>query len=454
MADPDLFDEEEGMVRMTFGEHLDDLRRRLILALFGVVPFTIVGLLIGGWLVDRMSRPVQNALMEFYSVRRAEKMKKLEEARKVGAAIKRDPILLHVHRDSLRKAIRETFPELSLPETREAAPPDAAASPSPNDAASTDGVPARADVVTMIVEVDHDELQNAAEDEYSRSAYFTLGPQEGFMAYLKVSIVAGIVMASWWIIYQLWQFVAEGLYQHERRVVYRAMPMSVGLFLIGVAFCFFIVLPVVLNFFFGINKWLGIEPNIRLSEWLGFATILPVIFGACFELPLVMLVLESVGIFRIEDYIGKWRHAILIISIVAMVVTPTTDPGSMMLLMGPMAGLYFLGIGFVQMRRGGLRALSSSAKLRATIGVFITLYLLGVSVGFAFPAGWLQKNWWLDNVWKPGTLPLSWLVRSQLDDPSANWLWGVTLGNAALFGLLALRLGEFLLGLGRRGPKK
>ena len=484
MAKEDLFNDEENMVRMTFGEHLEDLRRRLIYSLIMVVPFTILGLVIGDRLVKEMSRPVQRALTEHYVQRRAEKLKKLHEARaelksleqanddpdklkEARNAIKRNQILLHVDRDSLREAFRQAFPELKLPETTtepkdnagdQAPPGQKKADPSPKKSADetvlTAAEATTRQMIEIVAQVDHDELLVAAEDEFNRNAYITLGPQEGFMAYLKVSIVAGIVMSSWWIIFQLWQFVAEGLYKHERRIVYRAMPMSVGLFLIGVVFCFFIVLPVVLNFFFGINKWLGIEPNIRLSEWLGFATILPLIFGACFELQLVMLVLESIGIFRVDDYIAKWRHAILIIAIVAMLVTPTTDPGSMMLLMGPMGGLYFLGIGLVQMRRGGLKALSATAKLRATVGILVTLYLIGVSLGFAFPDGWLPHDYWIENVWKPGTLPTSWLLRRYLEEPTPNWMWGVTLGNAFVLGLAVLRVGELLMRLGRRGAKK
>ena len=89
---------------------------------------------------------------------------------------------------------------------------------------------------------------------------------------------------------------------------------------------------------------MNIRPDLRLSEWVNFATLLPLVFGLCFELPLVMMVLQRIGIFTADDYLSKWRHAILIIAIVAMIVTPTTDPWSMMLLMGPMVALYFLGI--------------------------------------------------------------------------------------------------------------
>jgi hypothetical protein len=156
----------------------------------------------------------------------------------------------------------------------------------------------------------------------------------------------------------------------------------------------------------------------------------------------------------VDDYISKWKHAILVISIVAMLVTPTTDPGSMMLLMGPMAGLYFLGIGLVQMRRGGLKALSPVAKLRASVGILVSVYLIGVSAGFAFPERWVPYDYWFENVWEPGTWPTSWAFSRYLDDPSPNWMWGVTLGNAFVLGLVLLRVGELLMRLRRREAKK
>jgi hypothetical protein len=160
-----------------------------------------------------------------------------------------------------------------------------------------------------------------------------------------------------------------------------------------------------------------------------------------------------VNIFTVDDYIKRWRHAILVIAVLAMVVTPTTDPSSMMLLMGPMAGLYFLGIGLVQMRRGGLRGLSPIARLRSAVGMVIALYLIGVSVGFAFPPGWLPDDtWWVERVWKPGTLPTSWLARGKLETPTTNWVWGVTLANAAIVALVLLRLGELAIRILRRQP--
>jgi sec-independent protein translocase protein TatC len=442
MAKDDLFDEESGMVRMTFGEHLEDLRRRLILAILGFIPGLAIGLYIGKDLVTIMSAPVKSALLDFYRERRDERRAELQKKRAEGEELTSETLRVMVDRDSFRKAVVQAFPEIKPAGSGESPPQPAA-----QDESST---AAGGEPVELVIRVIHEELEMAAERDFPSSALMTIGPQEAFMAYLKVSIVAGLVLASWWIIYQLWQFVAEGLYANEKSIVRRAMPLSASLFIIGVVFCFVVVLPVVMNFFFGINRWLDIEPNIRLTEWLGFATLLPLIFGVCFELPLVMFVLEAIGLFKIDDYIQRWRHAILVIAVVAMVVTPTTDPGSMMLLMGPMAALYFLGIGLVWLRHGGLRTVGPVGKLRIGAALLAIAYTVGVGGGLVLPASWIDRDWWFAAVWKPATLPLSFVFRSKLDLASAGWIWLVTLLNATVIGVVVVRLGEVLLRLRRK----
>ena len=90
---------------------------------------------------------------------------------------------------------------------------------------------------------------------------------------------------------------------------------------------------------------------MRISEWMGFATILPLIFGVSFQTPLVMVFLERIGIFTAEDYRAKWKIALLVIIIAAAVITPTQDPLSLSLLAGPMIALYMLGIVLVSRKK-------------------------------------------------------------------------------------------------------
>ncbi len=170
------------------------------------------------------------------------------------------------------------------------------------------------------------------------------GAAEVFNVYFKVSLYAGLVLASPWIFWQLWVFVAAGLYPHERRRVYLFGPLSLGLFLGGVALCEFVVLPVSVRYLLSFYEWLGYEPDLRLSDWLGFALFLPLVFGLAFQTPLVMLFLDRVGIVDADVYRRNRRLAIFLLAFLAAVLTVTPDVVGMMALAVPMWLLYEAGI--------------------------------------------------------------------------------------------------------------
>ena len=170
------------------------------------------------------------------------------------------------------------------------------------------------------------------------------------MAYLKVSLVVGFVVASPGVFYQLWMFIAAGLYPHEKKYVYFYMPFSLILFFAGMAFCFWVVFPYILYFLLGFNRWMNIAPMIRLGDWISFAVMLPLAFGISFQLPIVMLFLERIGLFSIEDYRSKRRIAVMVIAVISMMLTPA-DPQSMLAMMIPLVVLYEGGIVLVLFMR-------------------------------------------------------------------------------------------------------
>jgi sec-independent protein translocase protein TatC len=106
---------------------------------------------------------------------------------------------------------------------------------------------------------------------------------------------------------------------------------------------FFVVFRFVLAFLFTFYSWMGIDPDPRITDWLSFVLFLPLGFGISFQLPLVMLFLERIGIFTIGTYLGNWRISVLVIVFIAMILTPS-DPYSMLLMAGPLVFLYFFGI--------------------------------------------------------------------------------------------------------------
>lgn len=172
-----------------------------------------------------------------------------------------------------------------------------------------------------------------------------LGVEEAFKIWLYASMAVGLVIALPFVMYHIWSFIAAGLYPHEKQYVYYFIPISVVLFLGGAAFAFFMVFRFFLDFLLFFNAWMNIEPDLRISEWLRWALLFPIGFGVSFQLPLVMFVLERVGIFTRKQYVRRWRLAVFVIFIIALILTPG-DPGSMLLMAVPLTVLYFAGLFF------------------------------------------------------------------------------------------------------------
>jgi Tat protein translocase TatC len=170
------------------------------------------------------------------------------------------------------------------------------------------------------------------------------GIMEGFAAFFEISLLGGLVLASPWVIYQLWGFLAPGLYPHEKRLVYRSVPFLLGLFLVGALFGWFCALPSAVDFMVGFNLRLGFQLQITVSSWVSFAIVFPLAFGLAFELPLAMVVLSKIGLVSGASFRRRRKMAILVVSIISAVLTPTPDPLGMMVMFVPLVLLYEAGL--------------------------------------------------------------------------------------------------------------
>ncbi len=177
----------------------------------------------------------------------------------------------------------------------------------------------------------------------------TLNVQEAFMVWFKVCLVCGVVIGSPWIFWQIWMFVAAGLYPHEKKLVHVYLPVSLGLFLTGVLVCEFLVIPRAIEALLWFNEWLGLKPDLRLNEWLSFAIFMPLIFGISFQTPLVMLFAAKLGIVNADSFRNKRRYAWMGMALFAAIITPSTDAMSMLFLWVPMSLLFELGIWLIKM---------------------------------------------------------------------------------------------------------
>ncbi|MFT5301077.1 MAG: sec-independent protein translocase protein TatC [Mariniblastus sp.] len=178
-----------------------------------------------------------------------------------------------------------------------------------------------------------------------------LGVGEGFSVWLKAGLFSGLVIAGPWVFWQIWMFVGSGLYPHEKKHMHVFLPISILLFVAGVLLAFYFVFQPVLGFLFSFNRSMGIAPQMRINDWLSFVMFLPLGFGIAFQLPLVMLFMNRIGLFTVEAYMSKWRVAVVVIFVIAMLLTPA-DPISMLLLAIPLTFLYFLGVGMCRWMPG------------------------------------------------------------------------------------------------------
>lgn len=234
---------------------------------------------------------------------------------------------------------------------------------------------------------------------------------EGFLTWLQVNVIVSIAIASPWIVYQLWQFVAAGLYPNERRYVTRFAPLSITLLIAGMLFVYFLVLPWSIQFFLnfandiplptrqvtttqphvpliipqlsgdpikpvpneiwidsgtnqlkfvnGAGQVLAIRfssqnllvPDIKLAEYIDLVTGMLLTFGLSFQMPLLVLALVRIGIVEVDQLKGMRRYVYFGLSILAAAITPGDVITATILLMIPLALLFELGIWLARVRK-------------------------------------------------------------------------------------------------------
>jgi sec-independent protein translocase protein TatC len=172
----------------------------------------------------------------------------------------------------------------------------------------------------------------------------SLAPADGFTSYMKITAMAGVVISSPWIFYQLWMFVSAGLYPHEKRYVYMVTPFSAGLFVTGALFFVFVIAPFTLRFLVLFNKkFLGVDSNFTFQNYISFITVMMLIFGIAFQTPIAVFFLVRTGLVSIQTITRYRRIVIFGIVVLAAVATPG-DMFSLFALAIPLYMLFELGI--------------------------------------------------------------------------------------------------------------
>jgi sec-independent protein translocase protein TatC len=369
MSNGQPFNDPEDMfadTRMSFGDHLEELRTYLWRAVYGFGVAMILAIFVAYPVLRFIAAPVERQLDIFYQ-KRAERA--IADAKaKQGEALGNAPTAfvrmafvreqLQMVADKRPTADGNAFPRPIVGKQGESDPGGAGGwwtrvfgGGNPEAAAPGEEVKYIGDDDLVFLWMRHQEplrevagMSEAMRQVGRRPVLSTLSIQEVVVVYFKVALVTGFVIGSPWIFWQIWMFIAAGLYPHEKRLVNVYLPISLSLFFLGVIICQFGVMPEAIKALLWFNELLDFEPDLRLNEWLGFAIMMPLIFGLSFQTPLVMLFLERVGILSIEQYRQHRRLAIFLLAVFAALITPSVDPISLLLMWVPLTLLFEMGI--------------------------------------------------------------------------------------------------------------
>lgn len=171
-----------------------------------------------------------------------------------------------------------------------------------------------------------------------------VGTAEAFTSYMTVALSVGVIIGMPVIVYQLLAFIVPGLTDKERRVLFTALPFVMCFFLAGLAFGWFITVPTAIRFLIGFSSSELIQTQPSLADFLGTITLLLLINGVVFELPVIIYVLAYMGVVTAQQLRKYRRFAIVAVVIIAALITPTGDPINLALLALPMYLLYELGV--------------------------------------------------------------------------------------------------------------
>lgn len=175
-----------------------------------------------------------------------------------------------------------------------------------------------------------------------------LNPIDPFVVYIKMAMVAGFVVALPWVFWQFWAFISPGLYRREKRLAIPFVIVSTLFFAGGISFGFWVILPIAFRYFLQfateLPSGLSLEATIAMGEILSLEIRLLIAFGAVFELPVVIGFLAGAGIVNWKQLLAFSRWWSLIAAVLSALLTPP-DPASMLMMFGPLMGLYYLSVG-------------------------------------------------------------------------------------------------------------
>jgi sec-independent protein translocase protein TatC len=171
-----------------------------------------------------------------------------------------------------------------------------------------------------------------------------LGPAEAFWMNMKIALVSGFILTIPIVFYQLWKFISPGLYNHEKKYIIPFVLSASGLFLVGVTFCYLIVLPFAMSFLLNYKVGDFLMPMLSVGLYIDFLLKFLLAFGFVFELPILIVITTRMGLITPQTLKKYRKLAVVLAFVVAAIITPTPDAFNQTLMAVPMIILYELGI--------------------------------------------------------------------------------------------------------------
>jgi len=298
---------------MSLGDHLEELRGRLILALTGMLIGTAICLFFGTRIIKFIEKPYSK-IFQNDDTEAKTKDHKIE-------------LIENLFNDTRQKLAGDPNTPTVDKETEEYV-----------YKFSTEFL------VALINDPNFTFVSSSSDQRSPPRRLQILRPADGIISYIKIALISGLLLTSPWVFYQIWMFVAAGLYEHEKRYVHTAVPFSAALFVTGALFFVLVVAPLTLGFLVKFNEGvLDARSNFTFADYISFITMLMLIFGVAFQTPIAIFFLTKTGLVSIEGLRRSRKFVILGIFVVAAMATPP-DVISQVTLAIPLYALFELGI--------------------------------------------------------------------------------------------------------------
>jgi sec-independent protein translocase protein TatC len=337
MKEIDRDHEPEPAAQMSFLEHLDELRKRIVRSVIFVVIAFVLCWFVSGYIYDFLSIPIRHAISE------AERRQLPVEGR-TG-----DEKVLPISSLEEGNRGRYVFDRATKLGVSVVQPGTSVAAVVGRDTEGNPGLFTEEPIFTVNavipkgVRLPVDLAPGAAVEESAEERMIVTTAVEPFTLYVTVSLYAAIAVSVPFLLWQIWGFISPALYKHERSYVTPFIGLSSVAFVAGAAFAYYILFPPAVRYLLGLGE--DFRLLLRASEYFDLITLIMLAMGVIFQMPAVTYVLARIGLISAGLLIKSWKIAIILILIVAAVVSPTGDVPNLMLFAMPMAILYVFSIG-------------------------------------------------------------------------------------------------------------